>query len=126
MKNNRRRIREQAERILASWKKNAPDKEFGGIRVGQLESALRRLDGALDGLLETLQGVDRMRILRDDVLTETWEICKQAKRGLLGDKEHGPSDPMVKEWGFKREEDYESGLTRKKAEAEEEDEEMKD
>jgi hypothetical protein len=116
MKNNRRRIREMAERIVASWKKNAPDKEFGGIKVGQLEVALRKLDEALDALMEILQSADRQRILRDDVYEMIWEMCKAAKRGLLGDKDHGPSDPMLKEWGFKREDDFKTGLTRKKPE----------
>ena len=114
MKNNRRRIREMAERIVASWKKNAPDKEFSGIKVGQLEAALRKLDEALDALMEILQSADRQRILRDDVYEMIWEMCKAAKRGLLGDKDHGPSDPMLKEWGFKREDDFKTGLTRKK------------
>ena len=119
--NNRKRTLTMAERILASWKKNAPEKEFGGVKLVQLEQALRKVKEALDALLEALQGAERGRTLRDDVFESLWELFKQAKRGLVADPDHGPDDPMVLEWGYKRESDYASGLTRKSTSEETED-----
>ena len=43
-----------AERILASWKKNAPEKEFGGVKLVQLEQALRKVKEALDAFAGSL------------------------------------------------------------------------
>ena len=79
----------------------------------QFQNALNKAHQAAAEVAAALQTLQRARVLRDEALMELWDLVKQVKRGLLGDSDHGPNDPMVKEWGNKREVEYDSGLTRR-------------
>lgn len=110
---NIRRITTTGDRIATSWARNAAEKIFGGVALKQFQQALNKAHQAVAEVSTALQALQRARVLRDEALMELWDSIKQVKRGLLGDPDHGPNDPMVKEWGGKREEDYDSGLTRR-------------
>lgn len=107
------RIITSGDRIASSWARNVAEKIFGGVALKQFQNALNKAHQAAAEVAAALQTLQRARVLRDEALMELWDLVKQVKRGLLGDPDHGPNDPMVKEWGNKREVEYHSGLTRR-------------
>ena len=110
---NIKRVIDSGDKIASRWARNAAEKSFGGVTLQQFRNMLNRAHQAVAEVEAGLQVLQRLRVLRDEVLKDLWALIKQVKRGLLGDPDHGPNDPMVKEWGNKREEEYDSGLTRR-------------
>jgi uncharacterized protein YukE len=118
---NIHRILTSGDRIASSWARNIAEAIFGGVALTQFQNMLNKAHQAAAEVAAALQALQRARVLRNEALKELWDLIKQVKRGLLGDPDHGPNDPMVKEWGGKREEEYDSGLTRKSSSEETED-----
>jgi len=113
MKLNITKLIETGERIAGSWATHAAEAVFGGVALNQFQNILRKAQLAIAEVTTALQALQRARVLRDEILKDLWDLIKQVKRGLLADPGHGPNGFLIKIWGGKREEDYDSGLTRR-------------
>ena len=104
---------QRMERILNAWRTLAPDETFGGMTLAQYEAIVtaaratrQRIEDLNDQLTEAIAG-------RDAADKAVRDRSKLVVAGVLGDPEFGPDSALYEAFGYTRESEYKSGLTRK-------------
>jgi len=105
---------EKIERMLNAWRTLAPEKSFGGMTLAQFDStaaspaltARQRIDDLNDQLTQALAAREQA----DDLFDTK---ARQVVAGVLADPTEGPDSALYQAFGYTRQSDHKSGLTRK-------------
>ena len=109
-------IEEKLERILNGWRTLAPEKSFGGMSLAQFEAAVAPSKDArqrIEALETQLAEAKADRDAADEVSTKK---AQQVVNGVLADPEEGPDSPVYEAFGYTRQSERKTGLTRKRKE----------
>jgi len=101
------------ERMLNAWRTLAPDKTFGGMTLAQYEALVTRSRTArqhIEDLDDQRAQAVTERDAADDAVTDK---SKLVVAGVLADPNFGPDSALYEAFGYTRESEYKSGLTRK-------------
>jgi hypothetical protein len=103
---------QKIEKMLNAWRTLAPDKTFGGMTLAQFEAAVapsraarQRIEDLNNQLAEAIAGRDTA----DDVSAVK---CRLVVNGVLADPTEGPDSALYGEFGYTRQSEHKSGLTR--------------
>lgn len=105
-------IEEKIDRMLNAWRTLAPDKTFGGMTLAQFEAiASKSLDARkdIDNLNNQLAEATAGRDSADEV---SLGKAKLVVNGVLADPDFGPDSALYGEFGYTRQSERKSGLTR--------------
>jgi len=112
MKNTKRNMA-KIKRILAAWKKNAPDAKFAKMTAEEFEAAIKP---ALDSdsrmlALETEQVNERRAWVNN--CADSLDLALHVVDGVKADTTFGPDSPLYSSMGYIGKSARKSGLTRK-------------
>ena len=99
--------------MLNAWRTLAPDKTFGGMTLAQYEALVTRSRTArqhIEDLDDQRAQAVTERDAADDAVTDK---SKLVVAGVLADPNFGPDSALYEAFGYTRESEYKSGLTRK-------------
>src|SRR2546423_10621799 len=114
MPNSPKTIEEKMEGILTAGRTLAPDKTFGGMTPAQFEAFVARSRAArqkIEDLNDQLTEAQAERDAADEVSTAKVRLVVN---GVLGDPEFGPDSALYEAFGYTRESEHKTGLTRKR------------
>jgi hypothetical protein len=107
-------IEEKIDKMLTAWRTLAPDKTFGGMTLAQFEAIAAPSKAArlkIDTLNNQLAEVAVEREAADEVFAAK---AKLVVAGVLADPTEGPDSALYNAFGYIRESERKSGLTRNK------------
>jgi hypothetical protein len=103
---------EKMERMLNAWRMLAPDKTFGGMTLAQFEAAAAPS-------IETRQRIENFNAQRINAMTDRMaadeafaDKMQQVVNGVLADPTFGPDSALYEAFGYTRQSERKSGLTR--------------
>ncbi len=105
---------ERLERMINAWRTLAPDKSFGGMTLAQFEAATapsKQARARIEELEDMLRGAIADRGTADD---NTNVLIKRVVNGVRADPTEGEDSPLYGAFGYTRESEQKTGLTRKK------------
>ncbi|MEX1116548.1 MAG: hypothetical protein WEB53_14975 [Akkermansiaceae bacterium] len=109
----RRRPGRKAEDICLVWKEQAPEAEFAGITLAELESSLTELQQSNEDLKIRDQARSAAVKTRDDKLATLATLLRTVVRGVQGHPEYGEDSPLYRAMGFVPFSERSSGLSRR-------------
>ena len=113
---------ERMERMINAWQTLAPTKTFGGITLEQFKLAAAPMLEARQAIAEHKARLKQEMAARDDADDIFNEKAKLVVAGVLGDPTEGPDSALYGAFGYTRESEQKSGLTRKRDDDDEPDE----
>jgi hypothetical protein len=113
-RNNPKANEEKMVKMLNAWKTQAPDKSFGGMTYPQFEVATARPLDSRSRLAVLQNQIDAEANVRDDEDDNWLVIARRVVAGVVADPTFGPDSPLYEGFGYTRESERKSGLTRKK------------
>jgi hypothetical protein len=105
---------EKIMRVIEGWETLAPDKTFGGMTLAQAKAAVKSSFDTRDELRTLENQVQSKQAERDDADEESLQVIKLVVNGVVGDPNFGPDSPLYESFGYTRESEHKTGLTRKK------------
>lgn len=106
-------IQEKLDRIVAAWRTLAPNKTFGGMTLMQFEEECLPSREARNAIEELEDRMTKALAARDTADVNTTAKTKLVVAGVLGDPTEGPNSPLYEAFGYTRESERKTGLTRK-------------
>ena len=107
-------IEEKMDRILNAWRTLAPDKTFGGMTLAQFEATVIAPAKAARQRIEDLDDQRTEATTEREVADEAFAARAQmVVNGVLADPEFGPDSALYEAFGYTRQSERKSGLTRK-------------
>ena len=107
-------IEEKMDRILNAWRTLAPDKTFGGMTLAQFEATVIAPAKAARQRIEDLDDQRTQATTEREVADEAFAARAQmVVNGVLADPEFGPDSALYEAFGYTRQSERKSGLTRK-------------
>ncbi len=113
-----KKTKETLDRIANGWQTLRPEKSFGGMTLEQFKERVRPSYSTRERLvvLENEKLAEQNR--RDDADDESMEAVKAVVNGVKGDPAEGPDGELYESFGYVRDSERRSGLSRgKKTEA---------
>jgi hypothetical protein len=114
-RNNPKANEEKMRKMLNAWKTLASSKSFGGMTYPQFEAATARPLGRRERLAALQSEIDAETNGRDDDDDVWLPIAQRVVAGVLADPEFGPDSALIEGFGYTRQSERKSGLTRKKS-----------
>jgi hypothetical protein len=108
----RRRPGRKAEDIRLAWKEQAPEAEFAGITLAELETSLAEVQQSNEDLKIKDQARSAAVKTRDEKLATLTTMLRTVVRGVQGHKEYGEDSPLYRAMGFVPISERSSGLKR--------------
>ena len=103
---------EKMDRMLNAFRTLAPDKTFGGMTLAQFEAALAPSKAARQRIKDLDDQRTQATTDRDAADEVSNAKMKQVVNGVLADPDFGPDSALYAAFGYTRESDQKSGLTR--------------
>jgi hypothetical protein len=107
-------VKEKLERMLNAWRTLAPNKSFGGMTLAQFEAAVAPSLNARQRIQDLENQLAEAKADRDASDEVSQRKAQQVVNGVLADPEEGPDSPLYEAFGYVRESEQKSGLTRKR------------
>jgi hypothetical protein len=104
---------EKLDRIVAAWRTLAPNKTFGGMTLMQFEEECLPSREARNLVEELQDRTTKALVGRDTADEHTGDKIKLVVAGVIGDPTEGPDSPLYEAFGYTRESERKTGLTRK-------------
>ena len=104
---------EKIMRVINGWETLAPDKTFGGMTLAQAKAAVKSSFDTRDELRTLENQVQSKQVERDDADEESLRVVRLVVNGVVGDPDFGPDSPLYESFGYTRESEHKTGLTRK-------------
>jgi hypothetical protein len=111
---NPKKVLQDLETVELGWEQNAPDDVLNDIKLVDYKAQVAKSRDVRHRLAEAELLVQALINERDDTDEESLQIREYVVDGARLSRQHGKNSTLVQSFGYKREEDYESGLTRKK------------
>lgn len=105
---------ERLNKIVNAWRKDAPDKSFGGMTLTQFEAEIAPSFTARENLANIDGQRARETNARDDADRHSNSKADMVVAGVIGDPVLGPDSSTYEAMGYTRKSERRSGLTRKK------------
>ena len=113
MPNSPKTMAEKIEKMINAWRTLAPDKSFGGMTLAQFEAAAEPSRAAR----RKLEEIDAQRadiVIERDTADEDFDTkAKFVIAGVRADPTEGPDSALYASFGYTRDSERKSGLTRK-------------
>jgi histidinol-phosphate/aromatic aminotransferase/cobyric acid decarboxylase-like protein len=101
------------EKMINAWRTLAPNKSFGGMTLAQFEAAAEPSRAAR----RKIEEIDAQRaeiVVERDTSDEAFEAkAKFVVAGVRADPTEGPDSALYAAFGYTRDSEHKSGLTRK-------------
>ena len=101
-------------RFLNALTTLAPDKIFGGVKLGELVAQTGKSDLPRTDLLRLKDEEMQAEAARGSADAATMKMCEMIKNGVVADPEFGDDSALYEALGYIRKSNRRSGLTRKK------------
>ena len=101
------------QNVELGWEAEATDMNLGNQTLEQVKALGAQAQGTIDALAKLRNEEQALMSQRDDDVLAYWEALQRAKHGCLGHSKFGRNSSLYKRWGYVREDDRKSGLTRK-------------
>jgi len=108
-----RSIEEKMDRILNAWRTLAPDKTFGGMTVAQFEAAMAPSKAARQQINNLEDQLTAAKANRDESDSNVLFKAQLVVAGVLADPTEGPDSALYAAFGYTRQSERKTGLTRK-------------
>jgi|SRR5215207_6387091 len=106
-------IAEKIEKMINAWRTLAPTKTFGGLTLAQFEAVAEPSRAAR----RKIEEIDAQRadiVIERDTSDEVFEAkTKFVVAGVRADPTEGPDSALYAAFGYTRDSEHKSGLTRK-------------
>ena len=109
----RRRPGRKAEDIRLVWKEQAPEAEFAGKTLAQLEASIAEFQLASEDLKIKDQARSATVKTRGDKVAALAMLLRTIVKGVQGHPEYGEDSPLYRAMGFVPFSERSSGLTRR-------------
>jgi hypothetical protein len=109
-----KRNKERLERIVNAWQAHAPEKSFGGMTLDQFKAKIKPSYDSRNRLEKLESQVAAEQNARDDADRESLDAAQMVVNGVKGDPTEGPDSALYEAFGYVRDSERSSGLTRKK------------
>jgi hypothetical protein len=109
-----KRNKERLDKILNAWQTLAPDKSFGGMTPAQFKAKIKPSYDSRDRLVVLENQTRAEQATRDDADKESLAAAQAVVNGVKGDPTEGPDSDLYESFGYVRESEKKSGLTRRK------------
>ncbi|HVF41593.1 MAG TPA: hypothetical protein VM936_01195 [Pyrinomonadaceae bacterium] len=104
---------EKIEKMINAWRTLAPNKSFGGMTLAQFEAAAEPSRAAR----RKIEEIDAQRaeiVIERDAADDDFEAkAKFVVAGVRADPTEGPDSALYEAFGYTRDSERKSGLTRK-------------
>lgn len=100
------------ERMLNAWRTLAPDKSFGGMTLAQFEAVLAPAKAARQRIKDLDDQRTQAVADRDAADGVSTDRMQRVVNGVLADPDFGPDSALYEAFGYTRESQQKSGLTR--------------
>lgn len=114
MANSPKENEEKMLKMLNAWKTLAPGKLFGGFRVEDFETQVKKSIAARTRLDQIEDEKIQQIALRETEDAVTMKDAQFIVNGVLADTEFGDDSALYEAFGYIRKSEKKSGLTRKK------------
>lgn len=115
MKNNTpSRNMDCLDMAVEAWRQVAPTIKFSGITLAEFEAKVVACRLVRDARIEIDNNRKQNIVQRDADDTVALSMREMIVFAILGDPNFGPNSALYEMFGYKRKDDYKSGLTRKK------------
>ena len=105
-------IEEKMDRMLNGWRTLAPDKTFGGMTLAQFEATTAPSKAARQRI-EDLDNQRAHAVTEREAADEAFAAKAQlVVNGVLADPSFGPDSALYEAFGYTRQSERKSGLTR--------------
>ena len=101
------------QNVELGWEAEAADMNLGNQTLEQVKALGAQAQGTIDALAKLRNEEHALMAQRDGDVLAYWEALQRAKHGCLGHTKFGRNSSLYKRWGYVREDDRKSGLTRK-------------
>jgi len=101
------------QNVELGWEAEAADLNLGNQTLEQVKALGTQAQGTIDALAKLRNEEQALMAQRDGDVQTYWEALQRAKHGCLGHSKFGRNSGLYKRWGYVREDDRKSGLTRK-------------
>jgi hypothetical protein len=107
-----KKTKEILDRVINAWQTLRPEKSFGGMTLEQFKEKVRPSYSTRERLavLENEKLAEQNR--RDDADDVSMEAVKVVVNGVKGDPDEGPDGELYESFGYVRDSERRSGLTR--------------
>ncbi len=116
MADSPKNIEEKYNRFLNAWTTLAPDKTFGGVTLAEFSAQVGKSNSPRQRLVELDDERTAEETKRDNEDKNSLKLCERVKNGVIADPDFGDDSALYEAFGFVRKSERQSGLTRKKAE----------
>jgi hypothetical protein len=99
--------------MLNAWRTLAPEKSFGGMTLAQFEAAIAPSFDARRRIQELENQTADAKTDRNQSDEVSLKKSKQVVAGVLADPDFGPDSALYEAFGYTRDSEQKSGLTRK-------------
>jgi hypothetical protein len=107
-------IEEKIDRILNAWRTLAPDKTFGGMTLAQFEAAMAPSKAARQRIKDLEDQFMGAKADRDEADATILAKAQLVIAGVLADPTEGPDSALYQAFGYTRQSERKTGLTRKR------------
>ena len=101
------------QNVELGWEAEAAELSLGNQTLEQVKALGAKAQETIDALAKLRNEEQALMAQRDDEVRAYWEALQRAKHGCLGHSRFGRNSSLYKRWGYVREDDRKSGLTRK-------------
>ena len=101
------------QNVELGWEAEAAELSLGNQTLEQVKALGAKAQETIDALAKLRNEQQALMAQRDDDVRAYWEALQRAKHGCLGHSRFGRNSSLYKRWGYVREDDRKSGLTRK-------------
>src|ERR1041384_6848946 len=105
-------IADKIEQMLNAWRTLAPNKSFGGMTFEQFEAACAPSLNSRQRIAELESLLAQEKANRDTADETVTGKIKQVVSGVLADPTEGPNSALYEGFGYTREDERKTGLTR--------------
>ena len=99
--------------MLNAWRTLAPDRTFGGTTFAQFEAVTARSKAARQRI-EDLDDQRTQATAEREAADEAFAVkAQQVVNGVLADPDYGPDSALYESFGYTRQSEHKSGLTRR-------------
>ena len=108
--------RDRLERFGNSWQANAPSKEFGDVKMTDVDDKITAFDARAAAIADAKATLKRLGIEHNDATKKDMKDLDYVARAVEGDRKFGPDSALYAGFGYIRESEKKKAGGRKKSE----------
>jgi hypothetical protein len=109
-----KRVEEKIDKIISAWETHAPEKSFGGMTLAQFKAKVKASYDLRERIVMLEQQLKGEKSTRADADKVSMAAAQAVVNGVKGDPTEGPDSALYEGFGYVRDSERDSGLTRGK------------